>query len=93
MSHHFAPPRRSEVKAKPLPSPPGKLGSTRVKIDPITMIQRKRNKSRIETNKDKCLLEILLGLELARQVAADQLDRRQIAVGHCGLHLVDGGLV
>lgn len=39
------------------------------------------------------LLEILLGLELARQVAADQLDRRQIAVGHCRLHLVDGGLV
>lgn len=39
------------------------------------------------------LLEVLLRLELARQVAADQLHRRQRPVGHCRLHLVDGGLV
>lgn len=39
------------------------------------------------------LLEILLRLELARHVAADQLHRRQSAVGHGRLHLVDGGLV
>lgn len=39
------------------------------------------------------LLEVLLRLELARHVAADELHRRQRSVGHGRLHLVDGGLV